>query len=442
MAPLSAAQTVVSTSGLSTSLAGEPTKIVRDLGLGAEQAGLADTDRGAAAVAKGQDLISTSKEVRREITVLPLVEIRGEQVELVRRSNARYEKIKDLGKGGMGEVSLVRDNDIGRVVALKRLYRPPTADQSSLLRFISEVRTVGQLEHPNIVPIHDVGLDENGNYYFVMKYVDGETLENIINKLAEGDPYYHQRYPVDVRLEIFMGLLRALQYAHDQGIVHRDIKPANVMVGRYGEVVLMDFGVAKQVRGNEKLPEQPSQPVKPDAQSRLFQTRNDQLIGTPAYMSPEQAMGKNDQIDERSDIYSAAVLLHELLALRHYLSEVTSLQGLIMAIGCEPFTYWQLIFLRHPKHPVPRSELLHFVARGLHKDPSQRFQSVIEMIGELQRLIDGRCAVRCPATLAKRMTREVIGFIERFPKLSPFLFYPMLLFLIYSVGFTLLRGLM
>ena len=228
MAPLSAAQTVVSTSGLSTSLAGEPTKIVRDLGLGAEQAGLADTDRGAAAVAKGQDLISTSKEVRREITVLPLVEIRGEQVELVRRSNARYEKIKDLGKGGMGEVSLVRDNDIGRVVALKRLYRPPTADQSSLLRFISEVRTVGQLEHPNIVPIHDVGLDENGNYYFVMKYVDGETLENIINKLAEGDPYYHQRYPVDVRLEIFMGLLRALQYAHDQGIVHRDGKPTPV----------------------------------------------------------------------------------------------------------------------------------------------------------------------------------------------------------------------
>jgi serine/threonine protein kinase len=442
MAPLSVAQTVVSSSGPSTSLAGEPTKIVRDLGLGAEQAGLADTDRGAAAVAKGQDLISTSKEVRREITVLPLVEIRGEQVELVRRSNARYEKIKDLGKGGMGEVSLVRDNDIGRVVALKRLYRPPTADQSSLLRFISEVRTVGQLEHPNIVPIHDVGLDENGNYYFVMKYVDGETLENIINKLADGDPYYHQRYPVDVRLEIFMGLLRALQYAHDQGIVHRDIKPANVMVGRYGEVVLMDFGVAKQVRGNEKLPEQPSQPVKPDAQSRLFQTRNDQLIGTPAYMSPEQAMGRNDQIDERSDIYSAAVLLHELLALRHYLSEVTSLQGLIMAIGCEPFTYWQLIFLRHPKHPVPRSELLHFVARGLHKDPSQRFQSVIEMIGELQRLIDGRCAVRCPATLAKRMTREVTGFIERFPKLSPFLFYPMLLFLIYSVGFTLLRGLM
>ena len=138
-----------------------------------------------------------------------------------------YRVLAPLGKGGMGEVSLVRDNDIGRIVALKRLYAPPSGDQSGLVRFISEVRTVGQLEHPNIVPIHDVGLDENGNYYFVMKYVDGETLEHIIKKLADGDPYYHQRYPVDVRLEIFMGLLRALQYAHDQGIVHRDIKPWN-----------------------------------------------------------------------------------------------------------------------------------------------------------------------------------------------------------------------
>ena len=204
MAPMSSVETVVSPSGLVDT----------------------ERDRNPVAGVSKQELIATSKEMRRETTVLPLVEVRGEQVELVRRSNARYEKIKDLGRGGMGEVSLVRDNDIGRVVALKRLFKPPSGDPSGLLRFISEVRTVGQLEHPNIVPIHDVGLDENGNYYFVMKYVDGETLEHIITKLADGDPYYHQRYPVDVRLEIFMGLLRALQYAHDQGIVHRDIKPA------------------------------------------------------------------------------------------------------------------------------------------------------------------------------------------------------------------------
>ena len=232
----------------------------------------------------------------------------------------------------------------------------------------------------------------------------------------------------------------------DGQLIHRDIKPANVMVGRYGEVVLMDFGVAKQIRGDapaDALKSQAgkSEPVKPDAQARLFATRNDQLIGTPAYMSPEQAMGWNHKIDERSDIYSAGVLLHELLSLRHYLAEVTTLQGMIMAVGTEPFSYWQLVFLRHPNHPVPRSELLHYVAKAIHKDPSQRFQSVIEMVGELQRVIDGRCAVRCPATLAKRITREITAFIERFPKLSPFLFYPTLLFLIYAVGFTLYRGL-
>ena len=230
MAPMSSVETVVAPSGLVVGHPSEPTKMMGDKTVATESLGLVDTDRDRSPVASvsKQELIATSKEMRRETTVLPLVEVRGEQVELVRRSNARYEKIKDLGRGGMGEVSLVRDNDIGRIVALKRLFKPPSGDPSGLLRFISEVRTVGQLEHPNIVPIHDVGLDENGNYYFVMKYVDGETLEHVITKLAAGDPYYHQRYPVDVRLEIFMGLLRALQYAHDQGIVHRDIKPATL----------------------------------------------------------------------------------------------------------------------------------------------------------------------------------------------------------------------
>ena len=113
---------------------------------------------------------------QREITVLPLVELQGQRLELVRRSASRYEKLRDLGSGAMGEVTLARDNDIGRTVAVKRLIRRTGSDHAGLLRFIAEVRTVGQLEHPNIVPIHDVGLDENGNYYFVMKYVDGETL--------------------------------------------------------------------------------------------------------------------------------------------------------------------------------------------------------------------------------------------------------------------------
>ncbi|MFO0573813.1 MAG: serine/threonine-protein kinase [Polyangia bacterium] len=438
-APLLGAATLVSTHP--EDLPALPTRILEPAPAApvAAPVGTFSASSTAASAPAAAPVLRDTLPTQREITVLPLVELQGQRLELVRRSASRYEKLRDLGSGAMGEVTLARDNDIGRTVAVKRLIRRSGSDHAGLLRFIAEVRTVGQLEHPNIVPIHDVGLDENGNYYFVMKYVDGETLERIVDKLAAGDPLYHQRYPVEVRLEIFLGLLRALQYAHDQGIVHRDIKPANVMVGPYGEVVLMDWGIAKQIRGGERLPDAPAGPVKPDAQVRLFATRNDQLIGTPAYMAPEQAMGRNSELDERSDIYSATVVLHELLCLRHYLASYETLEGMLLAIATEPFPYMKLIFVRHPQHPVPRSELLHFIARGLAKRPEDRFQSVIEMIAELQRLIDGRCGVRCPATLAKRSLREVASFVDRFPKLSPFVFYPAVMFLLFCVASTLYR---
>src|SRR5262249_34878051 len=145
---------------------------------------------------------------------------------------SRYEAEKLLGVGGMGEVVLVRDQDIERKVAVKRLL-PELNDPSVVARFADEIRTVGRLEHPNIVPIHDVGVDELGRYFFVMKYVEGETLESIIDKLRARDPAYVAKYSVEARIELFLGVLHALEYAHAQGIIHRDVKPANVMVGRY-----------------------------------------------------------------------------------------------------------------------------------------------------------------------------------------------------------------
>ena len=210
------------------------------------------------------------------------------------------------------------------------------------------------------------------------------------------------------------------------------------MVGRYGEVVLMDWGIAKQIRGETLLPAAPKTAgtESPGTSERLFTTRNDQFIGTPAYMSPEQAMGQNDKIDERSDIYSATVLLYELLALRHYLADYQSLNGLLVAIISMPITYAKLLFNRHPGRPVPRAELLHLVVRGLAKDPAQRFGSALEMTGEIQRVIDGRCRMSCPATTAKRMLREVGRFVDRFPLASPFVFYAIVLWMVFSFGFT------
>ena len=361
-------------------------------------------------------LLGTTSEVAslRNTTVLPQVEDQDGAVQLRPRSQARYQYVRRLGAGAMGEVNLVTDNDIGRTVAKKQLLAP-TQNPAGIARFIDEIRTVGRLEHPNIVPIHDVGVDESGQIFFVMKHIDGETLESILERLAAGDPAYCARYTLDVRIEIFMGILRALQCAHEKGVIHRDIKPANVMIGRFGEVVLMDWGVAK-LQTPAGLPG-----------AARASTQQGALIGTPAYMSPEQASGDVDAVDARSDLYSATVLFHELLGVQHYLHHCKTLPQLLTGILSEEFRYLRLVFIRHPRHPVPPAELLHYCVRGLAKAPQDRYQSAAEMIAELSRIREGRCRVSCPATLAKRMLDTGGRFVQHYPKLSPFIFYSVVL---------------
>src|SRR5581483_3674404 len=179
---------------------------------------------------------------------------------------------------------------------------------SNVVRFVQEVRIVGSLEHPNVVPVHDVGLDEHGRYFFVMKYVDGESLEKVIEKLQNGDPATHREWTIERRVEVFVALLRALEYAHSNGVIHRDIKTANVMVGKYGEVWLMDWGIAKRIdQAEQKYTDEPSDS---SAAVQIRTTRHGALIGTPAYMAPEQARSDLEKVDTRSDLYAATVMFH------------------------------------------------------------------------------------------------------------------------------------
>jgi eukaryotic-like serine/threonine-protein kinase len=267
------------------------------------------------------------------------------------------------------------------------------------------------------VPIHDVGVDEQGRLFFVMKYVEGETLESIIQKLAAGDPAYHERYTFQSRVEIFLGLLHALAYAHEHGVVHRDIKPANVMVGRFGEVMLMDWGIAKPIGAGRDLAAGTNATLGEEGtgqRGRMYATRVGSLVGTPAYMAPEQARGDNDRVDARSDLYSACAVFYELLLLRHYIDPKPTVDALLAAVSVEEMTYAKS-FAKTPHQGRPPVELLRFIRHGLEKDPARRHASANAMIDALQWILEGRFHVECHITFAKRALREMGRFLDRRP---------------------------
>lgn len=345
--------------------------------------------------------------------VLPKTEFSPEGLKLVESGHERYEKLKPLGEGAFGVVELAIDNDIGRQVAIKRL-RAEWNDPDTLSRFTQEIRTVGALEHPGIVPVHDVGLDAQG-YFFVMKYVDGETLEDVIAALAAGEPTHLVRWSHEARAEVFLQLCRAVQFAHARGLVHRDIKPANVMVGKHGEVVLMDWGLAKAVHSAS-----PPTFVKSDPRSdqrsepKAFGTMLGHAIGTPAYMSPEQARGEHDRTDARSDVYSLCAVYFELMGLTHYLGPKSDLEAILTAVKTErPMGALAM----HHRLGIP-PEHAWIISRGLEKDPSLRFPDAGHLAQRVQAAIEGRGPVQCPCTGLKRVGGAWSRYIDRHPNVS------------------------
>jgi serine/threonine protein kinase len=337
----------------------------------------------------------------------------------------RYEVVRTLGEGSFGTVDLVRDNDIARVVARKRL-KPEWHQGETLARFVDEIKVVGQLEHPGIVPIHDVGLDDRG-YFFVMKYVEGDTLEQLIDKLKAGDPLALARYPYEARAMLFLQVLEAVRFAHERSILHRDLKPENIIVGPYGEVIVMDWGLARQLR--RAAPEAPAaeggqgdKTVVDEAQAaaflqgsagneRLVSTRMGTVVGTPAYMSPEQARGRHDLVDMRSDLYSLAAVFYELMTLDHYLTPKSTPQHMLVGVMTEEPLAATAI---HHRYAVP-PEFTFFLRRGLEKDPAARFQSAAEMATALREILAGNIPVQCPCTGLKAAGNRWFDFIDDHP---------------------------
>jgi tetratricopeptide (TPR) repeat protein len=220
----------------------------------------------------------------------------------------RYQLIQFHARGGMGEVWQAEDLQIGRRVALKRL-RPERDEQTP--RFVFEARVTGRLEHPSIVPLHDMGIDENGKPFYVMKFVNGRSLKDVIAAYHTADPTDVTPREVQFRrlVETFINVCRAVAYAHSQGVLHRDVKPDNVMLGSYGETLLLDWGLAKAIDFSESNRGSTAR-VKIENPT---DTQHGSVLGSPAYMSPESAQGLADIVDQRSDVFLLGATLYEIL---------------------------------------------------------------------------------------------------------------------------------
>ncbi|MEV6997283.1 Stk1 family PASTA domain-containing Ser/Thr kinase [Streptomyces sp. NPDC093982] len=276
-----------------------------------------------------------------------------------RRLGGRYELGQVLGRGGMAEVYLAHDTRLGRTVAVKTLRADLARDPSFQARFRREAQSAASLNHPAIVAVYDTGEDYIDNVsipYIVMEYVDGSTLRELLHS---GRKLLPER-----AMEMTIGILQGLEYAHRNGIVHRDIKPANVMLTRNGQVKVMDFGIARAM-----------------GDSGMTMTQTAAVIGTAQYLSPEQAKG--EQVDARSDLYSTGCLLYELLTVRPPF------------VGDSPVAVAYQHVREEPQAPsvfdpeiTPEMDAI--VLKALTKDPNYRYQSADEMRADIEACLDGQ----------------------------------------------------
>jgi eukaryotic-like serine/threonine-protein kinase len=294
-------------------------------------------------------------------------------------SGTRYQLLERVARGGMGVVYAALDEMLGRRVALKVLD-VPVADSELARRLNREARVLARLEHPGIVPVHDVGTLSDGRVFYAMKFVEGQRLDKYIEAVTS----------LPDRLRLFLRVCDAVAFAHARGVLHRDLKPANVMVGAFGEVLVMDWGLAKILREQPgglreedpeatilhtpKLTDGPA-----DATPATQVTGQGTVLGTPGYMSPEQADGDVVHVDVRSDIFSLGALLRFLCTPRANTN--SSLR-------------WR------------RDKALQAIcAKAMESSPANRYASVSDLSADVSRYLDGLPVSACRETIFDKAAR-------------------------------------
>src|SRR5262249_1849553 len=228
----------------------------------------------------------------------------------------RFRVLRPHARGGLGEVFVAEDTELHREVALKEIQRPHAHDAHSRSRFLLEAEVNGRLEHPGVVPVYGLGSYHDGRPFYAMRFIRGESLKEAIARSHGGgvpgrDPG-ERGLALRQLLGQFVAVCNAVAYAHSRGVIHRDLKPANVMLGKFGETLVVDWGLAKVLGRPEGEPtgdEQTLHPASGDGSATVVGT----AVGTPAYMSPEQAAGRPDLVSTASDVYSLGATLYALL---------------------------------------------------------------------------------------------------------------------------------
>ncbi len=261
-----------------------------------------------------------------------------------------YELLEQIGRGGQGVVFRSRQKSLNRIVALKLIGLGQWATEANLKRFRLEAEAAARLEHPGIVPIHEVG-ERDGSCYFSMKFVEGGQLDEVI-----------RRTPMSIRqaAELIANVARTVHYTHEHGILHRDIKPGNILLDAKGEPHLTDFGLARLVESESTV------------------TRTMEVLGTPSYMAPEQAVGNNAAVSSVTDVYGLGAVLYQLLTGQAPFAGGTTYETIKLLLDTEP---------RQPRllNPKIDHDLSTICLKCLEKDPKRRYSSALALAEDLER---------------------------------------------------------
>lgn len=319
----------------------------------------------------------------------------GQAVPAVREHPGRYRSVRTLAQGGMGQIDIVHDKHLGREIALKTLLPgrvqgatltrtkegAPTMDLLTvpiIARFLQEAHVTGQLEHPAIIPIYEMGYRDDGTLYYTMRFIKGQSIQDKLKDCKD----------LKDRLQIlthFLDICQAMAYAHSRGVIHRDLKPMNVMVGEFGETTVIDWGIAK-VRGEQDLHAQNMREVVKKMEvggtQATVQTMYGATMGSPYYMPPEQAAGRTDEINERADIYALGAILYVILAGQPPYHGMNVREFLAKVGDFPPKPVLEI-------EPNAPKELAAVVAKAMAKDPKDRYQTAGELADEVQNFLSG-----------------------------------------------------